>query len=383
MSTPTSPPPLGVATLPPVPSNVAQGTAPILLGTLLNWCMYGILLVQVYLYSYYFPDDRRALKFLVYFVFIIETVQTALTGVDIYYWFAKGFGNVLHLNNVYISFADTPITAGFITFIIQSFFCYRIWVLENSLWWLATAIEAVSATQAVGGIVGGIKGHINGEFSEAHRAIKFVYVWLIGDAVADILIAASLTYLLLRSRTRGHQFSSNSMLVKLVHLTIETNAASATVAIVSLAVFVGCPNNNYFILPTAVLGKIYSNTLLVTLNNRITFRHGMHVRNPSSYNDTTLADSSGTAERFAPSHPGIIVQRSIEQYMTLPKPEIAAQLDYGDTRPRQIVGAGSIDASTLPAHPVQLRYLDGIGPPGLPEFPLPTPSSTFKQPLYA
>ncbi|KAI0267869.1 hypothetical protein BC834DRAFT_62804 [Gloeopeniophorella convolvens] len=380
MSAPTSLPPLGKAALPPVPPNVAQGTEPILLGTLLNWCMYGILLVQVYLYSYYFPDDRRALKFLVYFILIIETVQTALTGVDIFYWFANGFGNVIHLNNVYISFADTPVIAAFISLIIQSFFCYRIWVLEKSLWWLVAVIEAISGAQAVGGIVGGIKGHINGTFSDAHQSIKFVYVWLIGDAVADILIAVSLTYLLLRSRTRGHQFSSNSMLVKLVRLTIETNAASATVAIFSLVVFVGWQKNNYFYVPTAILGKIYSNTLLVTLNNRITFRHGMHVRNPGSGHDsTTLAESSGTTERPGPSH-----QRSIDQYMAPSKPEMAARLDDKESQwARHVsVGAESMDISTSPAHPAQLHYLDGMATSELPESPLPTPSPTFKSPLY-
>jgi hypothetical protein len=68
---------------------------------------------RVDVYSYNFLDDRRLLKILgtvrdsfavssnswirsntVYFVFLLETVQTALTGADVYYWFAVGFGDL-------------------------------------------------------------------------------------------------------------------------------------------------------------------------------------------------------------------------------------------------------------------------------------------------
>ncbi|KAF8258628.1 hypothetical protein EI94DRAFT_1117393 [Lactarius quietus] len=52
---------------------------------LFNWTLYGILCIQIYMYSCNFPNDRLSLKFLVYFVFLLETVQTALTGADVYY----------------------------------------------------------------------------------------------------------------------------------------------------------------------------------------------------------------------------------------------------------------------------------------------------------
>ncbi|KAI0267884.1 hypothetical protein BC834DRAFT_968782 [Gloeopeniophorella convolvens] len=239
-----------------IPPNIAEGTVPILLGTLLNWFMYGILLVQVYLYNYYFPYDKRSIKTLVYAVFIIETVQTALGAADVFFWFAHGFGNVPRLNNPYISDIDTPFIAALISFVVQSFFSYRIWILENSLWWLIIAIEGISLTQAIGGMVGGVKLHLAGKFSEAHRFNVYVNMWLIGDAVADVLIAVSLTYLLLRSRKREYQFSSDNIVAKLIRLTIETNIVSATVAVVALIMFMGWPNNNYFICPTAVLGKM-------------------------------------------------------------------------------------------------------------------------------
>ncbi|KAF8486808.1 hypothetical protein DFH94DRAFT_700772 [Russula ochroleuca] len=91
---------------PPVPSNVAEIAAPLLFGILWNWTLFGVLVVQLYVYSYNFPEDRKLLKLLVYGIFLLETLQTALTGADLYYWFASGFGNMDHLLDPYASVFD-------------------------------------------------------------------------------------------------------------------------------------------------------------------------------------------------------------------------------------------------------------------------------------
>ncbi|KAH9170138.1 hypothetical protein EDB89DRAFT_1814653, partial [Lactarius sanguifluus] len=62
----------------------------------------------------------------VYFVFLLETIQTALTGADIYYWFVAGFGNVERLGNSHFFPVDVPIIGTIISFIVQGYFCYRI-----------------------------------------------------------------------------------------------------------------------------------------------------------------------------------------------------------------------------------------------------------------
>ncbi|KAI0261392.1 hypothetical protein BC834DRAFT_477963 [Gloeopeniophorella convolvens] len=129
---------------PVVPSGIAKITGPILLGELFNWCLYGVLIVQVSLYSYYFPFDKWAIKVLVYSVFVAETVQTILTGIDICYWFAAGFGNIERLSTTYIAPLDTPMFGALIAFVVQSSFCYRIWALQKSLLWWCLIIEVVS-----------------------------------------------------------------------------------------------------------------------------------------------------------------------------------------------------------------------------------------------
>jgi hypothetical protein len=80
----------------------------------------------------------------VYFVFVFEIVQTAMTGADMYFWFAAGFGNVLELANSQLSPIDIPFFVAFMSLIVQSFFAYRIYTIKKSFWFAVGAIVIVS-----------------------------------------------------------------------------------------------------------------------------------------------------------------------------------------------------------------------------------------------
>jgi len=138
----------------PIPG-IAKITAPVLFGSLFNWGLYGVLCVQTYVYSYNFPDDRRLVKILAYFVFLLETAQTALTGADIYYWFIAGFGDLDRLRNKWFSPIDILIMDGLISLITQLFFSYRIWIVNKRLLWLCVVIAVLSITQATFTFLGG------------------------------------------------------------------------------------------------------------------------------------------------------------------------------------------------------------------------------------
>jgi hypothetical protein len=67
----------------------------------------------------------------VYAVFFLEIVQTVLGGVDLFYWFASGYGDLNHLNDPYASTFDIPILGSMVSLIVQVFYAYRVWVLSN------------------------------------------------------------------------------------------------------------------------------------------------------------------------------------------------------------------------------------------------------------
>ncbi|KAH8984013.1 hypothetical protein EDB92DRAFT_1888488 [Lactarius akahatsu] len=143
--------------------------APLIFGPLFNWALYGVLCVQIYVYSYNFPLDGRSIKFLAYFVFLLETAQTALTGADVYYWFNSHFAPI-----------DIPIITAVISFIVQGQSSWICWII---------AVVCIP------------------DYPHIHRAsdvfpntgcgdsISRSDLWSIPSALADILIAIAMTLL--------------------------------------------------------------------------------------------------------------------------------------------------------------------------------------------
>ncbi|KAI9435805.1 hypothetical protein H4582DRAFT_623362 [Lactarius indigo] len=251
--------------------NIAEITAPLLLGTVWNWMLYGVLVVQTYVYGYNFPDDGIPLKLLVYAVFLVETLQTALTGADLYHWFVSGFGNLERLTSPFASPFDVPIIGAIVSLTVQSFFVYRIWVLSGrTSRLLCLIICLVSVFDAIASVGGGVYVHVLQKFASGRILKILALTWLGGNTMADLVITGSMLYYLGRRRADG--YFSDHALSRIVVLAVETNILTTTIGIVALVMVAVYPDKNWYTCPTAIMGKLYSNTLLVSLNNRITLR---------------------------------------------------------------------------------------------------------------
>ncbi|KAH8995465.1 hypothetical protein EDB92DRAFT_208111 [Lactarius akahatsu] len=251
----------GSSESPSASPDVIKAASPLLFGPLFNWTLYGILCVQIYVYSYNFPMDGRSVKVLAYFVFVLETVQTALTGADMYYWFIADFGNVERLAHSHFAPIDIAIINAIISLVVQGYFCYRIWVLSKR--------DMVGRHIAQGREVCAFQDRsifmVDTECPLGHSDRG-------GD---DALRKACSDF-------------SNFVLIRVVRLTVETNALTAAMAITALVLYAAFPNEVYYVYITVIIGKIYSNTLLASLNNRIYFRdrrssvHGISAALPVS-----------------------------------------------------------------------------------------------------
>jgi len=144
-------------------------------------------------YSYNFPNDRLLVKILgeykvsppyhvndeaislAYFVFLMETVQTVLTGADIYYWFVEGFGNVERLKDSHLAPIDTPIMHSIVSFVVQGYLCYRIWTLNRRSSKLCVVIALVC-----------VQCHLHPNLLTRNLCIKFTTLQSIGAAWGGI-----------------------------------------------------------------------------------------------------------------------------------------------------------------------------------------------------
>ncbi|KAH9009899.1 hypothetical protein EDB85DRAFT_2127248 [Lactarius pseudohatsudake] len=279
----------------PIPSDISRTTAPLLLGALFNWFLYGILVVQVYSYHQYFPRDRGYNKILVHAIFIIETAQTLLSGADSSYWFVSGFGNFGRLRRTFLAPVDGPILNLFVSITVRSVFCYRIWCIKKSMFWWCCVIGALSLVQCIGNLADGILGFKHRNIDGPHIHVYFIYIGMVSSATADVAVTATLTYLLAHPLKRESETSMERAWRRILHFTVETNFISASVSALCLVMFAAAPNDVYWFCPAIVTGKVYSNTLLASFNNRILLKD--HRRNASAHISTTRAGTPVQIQR--------------------------------------------------------------------------------------
>ncbi|KXN91145.1 hypothetical protein AN958_02829 [Leucoagaricus sp. SymC.cos] len=220
------------------------------------------------------------LRSLVHVQFLLETAQTAMTVADGFHWFVYGYGNMDRLGEYYLANFDSPILCSIIALISQGVYCWRIYHLSQ--WKVPTFIIALAATcQAAGGFGIGIVNQRLGTITNwDNRYDVFMILWSLSSAIADTMIACIMVYLLVSSSPFHSSRRNTPMMTRLTRLVIETNAASALVAIaVFLTTIIGPiapPKTSYFLCPGYVLGKLYSNSFITMLNNRRrSGNHGM------------------------------------------------------------------------------------------------------------
>ncbi|KDR68212.1 hypothetical protein GALMADRAFT_257235 [Galerina marginata CBS 339.88] len=243
---------------------------PMLIGYILNWSLYGALVVQCYIYYIAFPHDRLSHKLLVAGSLTLETTQALMLTYSGFRTFAYGFGNIFYLNEVDILWFSVPIMSGIIGFITQTFYAYRVSVLAQSKR-IASVIMLLAVLQFVGAILTALDARDSVYWSLFLKRKSFISagIWEGGSAACDVLIAIAMTYYLKRRET-GHK-QTQVLLSKLVRLTIETGTLTATVAIITLVLTFLPSRKTYYQTSVSLLGKLYSNSMLVAFNSRIQF----------------------------------------------------------------------------------------------------------------
>lgn len=241
-------------------------TGPLVLGYQFNWGLYGVLATQLYTYHQAGFRDTRLIKFIVYGLFVVETLQLVMATRDSFHTLALGWGNVPDLLNVWFSWFDLPFLTGLTSATIQCFYAWRLYILSKS-YVLAITITAIALVQGSAAMAEGIQIFISQNVPGTQEdTFKTTAVWLGGTALCDIIICCAMFYSLSKSRT-GFR-ATDSTLNKLIRITIETGMASAVIAIVELALFMTFKHNFYHVVPAFMLSKLYSNSFLVLLNSR-------------------------------------------------------------------------------------------------------------------
>ncbi|GJE86414.1 hypothetical protein PsYK624_024940 [Phanerochaete sordida] len=246
--------------------SVAAQVAPQLFGTLFNLTFYGILAAQVAWCTTTFPDDRAAIKIIIYSVFALETLQTALVTYDAYRYFAAGFGDVDQLNRAMFEWFAVPVITGLVSCISQLYFAYRLYRFSNSI---VSAISTgiLSLAQMACAIAEGVRFYMLDDYRQlASKTTVTCTIWLVGSALCDAILAATMVTLLMKSDTKLS--ATHAVISRLVKWIIGTGALTAFAATADLALFLIFSKTSLHRGISVILSKVYSISLLFVQNQR-------------------------------------------------------------------------------------------------------------------
>ncbi|KAJ7173916.1 hypothetical protein C8R43DRAFT_1102489 [Mycena crocata] len=244
---------------------------PQLVGTQANWALLGTLTLQVYKFHICFPHEKMAIKALVYSLFLLEVVQTGITSHFAYSILVTGWGDPGVFVKLPWSSLATPIFTGITSAVVQIFFARRIYILkgENIIYRVVAAVIVLLALmQSLAGIISDARFAVTTAVAELQNLMIGVKVWLIGAAICDVVITVTMIVILSQFRQKTPWKRTDSIITRLIYNTVETGAITTIVAIADVCLFIVYPANNLHQTPAFMLGKLYSNVLLVTLNTR-------------------------------------------------------------------------------------------------------------------
>ncbi|KAJ6460012.1 hypothetical protein C8R45DRAFT_1030264 [Mycena sanguinolenta] len=255
--------------------DIAKLTGPLVLGYMWSYMLYGVLVVQTYLYTEMFPNDRRGLKVLVWTMFFFETLFTVLMTVAAWEMFGSGWGDPSVILQFNWSWGILPLLSGVHSGMAQGFYIWRIWHLTRKLW-VPAPIAIGVLIQLTGLYWFAIKFNIaHWRISSLPPLATAVTMWLVGSAACDVLITLTLTGILWRRKRETKFAETSGILNRLIRISVETGALTSVTAILEIILWLTFEQFYYHFIPFLILGKLYSNVLMATLNCRNpTFLHG-------------------------------------------------------------------------------------------------------------
>ncbi|KAF5371692.1 hypothetical protein D9758_003394 [Tetrapyrgos nigripes] len=267
---------------------------------------------NIYFTSSRFSRDKKILKKLVWVLFFLENVQTVVVMVDAVTSFASHFGEVDQLEKIRLQWLSVPVLSALISCPVQIFYAIRIKILSKSrvkagiviFRKIDNSFAQLSIIQALASLFAGVpQAALQGKVTDLRGArLVPVVIWLSTTCLCDVSIAGCMLYYLRPGVTEIKQ--TQDYLQRVKRLTLETGALTAGIATLTLILWISFPSHTYWATPASIITKVYSNTLLASLNSRrqsVRLSHGnagagagvgsWHLHSRKGSNDSGFKDS--------------------------------------------------------------------------------------------
>ncbi|KLO04985.1 hypothetical protein SCHPADRAFT_947285 [Schizopora paradoxa] len=240
------------------------------LGVVLAMGLWGASTVQMYYYYDQYPRDAWSMKALVITVWSLDTAHQGLITHSAYNYLIRNYFNPAHLLVLEKTLLDMVLLNAIICQIVQGFFIYRAWRLSRHNLVLVTFLSLFSLGQSLSILIYYIKSFNFKTLAQLSDLFILEKVLNVFGVVSDFSIAGTLIFLLQRSRTGWK--TTDSIVNRLILFSINTGAVTSLCAIFALIFVSVYPNTFIYITFYMLISKMYTNSLLATLNARSSVR---------------------------------------------------------------------------------------------------------------
>ncbi|EEB91558.1 hypothetical protein MPER_10061, partial [Moniliophthora perniciosa FA553] len=154
--------------------------------------------------------------------------------------------------------------------IVHSFYATRIYqISQRKDWWtpiLVCTLNVVQVGLSVVDTIDGSRIHSIAAIDDNKRSLTMGIAVLSCTAAEDVICAVALSYYLHRNRSGVK--STDTLINKLIVHAINNGALTSLASISAVIVLVPIPKNLVYLAIYEVVGNLYANSLLSTLNSR-------------------------------------------------------------------------------------------------------------------
>ncbi|KAI0643753.1 hypothetical protein C8Q79DRAFT_1002351 [Trametes meyenii] len=219
----------------------------------------GVILAAMYYYFTRYPRDPWHIKLLVTVVWTTDSIHQALISHSVYWYLITEYGNPQALFMLTRSIIIEVLFNGFTGVFVQIFFAARIWKLSGGKLYLVIPVAIL--------ITGDLHYHTFADLTQIKGLSISINVFA---AAGDVVIATILCTILHFSRTGFSK--SNTLINRLMVFAVNTGLLTSICACLSLITILSLPNTFIYITFFFLVGRLYCNSLMATLNARKSLR---------------------------------------------------------------------------------------------------------------
>ncbi|KAJ7152937.1 hypothetical protein C8R46DRAFT_1120808 [Mycena filopes] len=254
------------------------------IGVLVSLVLFGVMSTQTYIYYSRFPKDTRGMKVMVAGVWLLEFAQAICISIALYAWTITSFGVPLFVPPK--TFDVSIFFSGVISACVQGFFSFRIFTLSRKMF-----IPIISWFLSFLRLVVGTAVFITAFRMTSLPKFEAQFGWLITTAASvgvanDLLITVTLVTILRKQRDEV-QARTVPLVDQLIVWTMETGLMTTVTSLATLLCFLTMKGNLIWGGIFVVVSRLYSNSVLASLNSRATLR-AMNTGYPSVTLSSTM-----------------------------------------------------------------------------------------------